>query len=160
MTDRLDSLLASAEQMLASLQSIPDDAIARSLQFGRDIGDIGRNLVLHPELAPKVRDFVERTAPLVHHRAGLSFWVHRAYAAGESRSSDTEDYTRALWMRSQLEFFRDLYRGTVAQDAVDEIETDELDQNLKEWGAEMYLDEIPEGIPPSHVWWHQSLSGK
>jgi hypothetical protein len=160
MADRLDSLLASAEQTLASLQSVPEDAISLSLQFGREIGDIGCILVLHPELASNVRAFVERTAPLVLKRAGLSFWVYRAYAAGESRSSDTEEYTRALWMRSQLEFFRELYRGTVAQGTVDEIETDELDRNLKEWGKEMHLVEIPEGIPPSHTWWHEGLSGK
>jgi hypothetical protein len=54
----------------------------------------------------------------------------------------------------------ELYRDSVAGHRVAGIETDETDRNLREWGAEQALEEIPPGYPPSHVWWHRSLSGK
>ena len=80
--------------------------------------------------------------------------------ATRPRSSDTEDYLQALSMRSALEFFRDLYRDSVAHDRVAGIDIGDTDENLKEWGSQQYLEEIPPGFPASHVWWHQSLSGK
>jgi hypothetical protein len=104
--------------------------------------------------------FVERTAPIIRMDTRLSSWIHRVYDAAESHSSETEVYVGALALRSELEFFRDLYRDSVAGHYVAGIETDETDMNLKEWGAEQYLEEIPPGFPASHVWWHQSLSGK
>lgn len=48
----------------------------------------------------------------------------------------------------------------MARDRVAEIAAELTDQSLKEWGAQQYLEEIPPGFPESHVWWHQSLSGK
>jgi hypothetical protein len=161
MSELLDQLIASAESALATLQSTFDGAAAPlSLQFGYDVGAIGRQLTQHSELAPKVRAFVERTAPLIERDTGLSIWFGRVYEAADSRSSETEVYMRALGMRSDLEFFRDLYRDSAARHRIDGIETDFTDENLKEWGAHQYLEEIPPGFPASHVWWHQSLSGK
>lgn len=161
MSKRVDELIARAERMLVELQStegIPARPLAH--QFGIDVGDIGRELTLHPELAPAVRAFVERTAPIVARDTGLMWRFHLVYDAADCRSSETLYYTGALRMRSDLEFFRDLYRDSVAGHRVAGIETEEVDRDLKEWGALQYLEEIPAGIPDSHVWWHQSLSGK
>lgn len=160
MSEHLDQLLARAESMLIALQSATDNATSLAIGFGLDIGEIGRELTLHPELAPKVRAFIDRTAPIVQQDLKLARWIHRVHDAAESRSSETYEYTGALRMRSALEFFRDLYRDSAARERVAEIETDETDENLKEWGAEQYLEEIPPGYPDSHVWWRQSLSGK
>lgn len=160
MTERLDRAMSRAEAMLVELQTATDDAVRIALQFGDDVGEIGRELTLHPELAPEVFGFVGRTAPIVARDTGLMFWIHRVYDRAESRSSETYEYVHALTMRSALEFFRELYRDSVAGHAVAGIETEELDQNLKEWGAVQYLEEVPAGYPASHVWWHQSLSGK
>jgi hypothetical protein len=161
MSEHLDQLMARAESALAALQQTFDgEAAPLALQFGYDVGEIGRQLMLHRDLAPTVRAFVERTAPIIEQDTGLSLWFGRVYEAADSRSSDTESYMRALGMRSALEFFRDLYRESAAGHRVAGIETELTDENLKEWGAQQYLDEIPPGFPPSHVWWHQSLSGK
>lgn len=161
MSATLDQAMARAESALAALQSTPYEAAAPlALQFGREIGIIGRELTLHPELAAKVRAFVERTAPMVVMATPLSIWFGRVYDAAESRSSDTEIYGGALGMRSDLEFFRELYRDSDARHRVAGIDTEEIDEELKAWGAEQYIEEIPPGIPDSHVWWHQSLSGK
>lgn len=161
MSEHLDHLMTCAESSLVALQSSSDrDAAGLARQFGYGIGAVGRELTQHPELAPEARAFVERTAPIVERDTGLMFWILRVYDAADSRSSETEEYMHALGMRSDLEFFRDLYLDSVARDRVAEIETDETDENLKEWGAQQYLEEIPAGYPASHVWWHQSLSGK
>ena len=160
MTADLGDLLAIAESTLAGLQTATDHITGFALQFGDEICEIGRQLTIHPELAPAVRAFVERTAPVIASDVRLGRWLGRVYDAAESRSSDTEEYVRALALRSALEFFRDLYRDSVAHDYVAGIETEDTDANLKDWGAQQYLEDIPPGFPPSHVWWHQSLSGK
>jgi hypothetical protein len=160
MSEHFEQLLVRAEATLAKLHTARDRVTAIALDFGDDIGEIGRAWTLHPELASEVRGFVERTAPIVRIDTGLTSWIHRVYDAAQSRSSDTEDHRRALKMRSDLEFLKDLYRDSVAGHRVAEIETAETDQNLQEWGTEQPLDEIPPGFPPSHVWWHQSRSGK
>ena len=159
MSEHLDQLLVCAETTLEKLGTARDRVTAIALDFGHNIGKIGRALTLHPELAPRVRAFVERTAERVRLEARLSLWIHRVYDAAESRSSETDDYVRALAMRSDLEFLRDLYRDSVAGHYVAGIETDGTDQNLREWGAEQDLHDIPPGIPPSHVWWHHRRSG-
>lgn len=158
MSEDFDQLLASAESTLAMLQNAADNATGIALQFGRQIGDVGRALTLHPELSSKASAFVERTAPIVRMDPGIWIWIHRVDDAAESRSSDTEVYMHALKMRSDLEFFRDLYRDSVASDYILGIETDEMDQDLKEWGSHQYIEAIPPGFPDSHTWWHQSLS--
>lgn len=160
MSENLDRLTARAESMLAALQTATDDAARIALQFGDDIGEIGREVTQHPELAPKLRAFIERTAPIIARDTGLMYWFHRVYDAAESRSSETYEYELALSMRSALEFFRELYRNSVARERVMGLETENTDENLKEWGAQQYLEAIPPGFPDSHVWWHQSLSGK
>lgn len=160
MSELLDQLMARAESALTALQSTFDGGAAPlALQFGHDIGAIGRELTMHPGLAPDIRAFVERTAQIVERDTGLSSWFGRVYDAADSRSSETLEYVRALHMRSDLEFFRDLYRDSAASHRVSGIETDFTDENLKEWGGQQYLEEIPPGLPASHVWWHQSLSG-
>lgn len=161
MNEHIEQLLARAESTLTALQSTPHSAAKPlALQFGHEIGKIGRELTQHPELGPAVHAFVERTAPIIRTDTRLSSWIHRVYDAAESRSSDTEVYLGALALRSELEFFRTLYRDSAAGYYVSGIETDETDADLREWGSEQYLDEIPPGFPPSHIWWHQSLSGK
>jgi hypothetical protein len=160
MSERFDQLLTSAEATLAALQAATENVPGVALQFGRLIGEIGRTLTQHPELAPKAEAFVARTAPIIRLDPGVWIWLHRVYEAAESRSSDTEQYVQALGMRSALEFLRDLYRDSVASDYIAGIDIEDTDDQLKEWGAQQYLDEIPPGFPASHVWWHQSLSGK
>lgn len=161
MSELLDQALARAEATLTALRAMPvEETPPHVLQFGHDIGVIGRELAQHPELAETVRAFVERTAPFVRMETTLSIWINRVCDAAERQSSETEVYTGALAMRSDLEFFRELYRDSAAGDQVVGIETDETDAELKAWGREMYLEEVPAGIPASHVWWHQSLSGK
>jgi hypothetical protein len=160
MNEDFDRLLASAESTLAGLQAIEDQVRGFALQFGDQVGKIGRALTQHPELAPKVRAFVECTAPLIARNLPLGLWIGWVYDAAESRSSDTDDYRDALAARSDLEFFLDLYRDSVARNYLAGIETESTDEDLKEWGAHHHIDEVPPGIPPSHVWWHRSRSGK
>jgi hypothetical protein len=159
-TDHIDQLLATAESTLAALQTATEHVTAVALQFGYEIGEVGRVLTQHPEVASKVRAFVERTAPVVGRDLRLGRWFGSVYDAAESRSSDTEDYVHALALRSALEFFIDLYRDSAAHDRVAGLDIGDTDDQLKEWGAQQYLEEIPPGFPASHVWWHQSLSGK
>jgi hypothetical protein len=159
MNEDFDQLLASAESTLATLQTTDDQVTGFALQFGDQIGEIGRTVTQHPELASKVRAFVERTAPIVEQDLRLGRWTGWVYDAAESRSSDIDDYRVALGARSDLEFFRDLYRDSVARDYVAGIETDETDQDLREWGAHHRIDKVPPGIPASHVWWYQTRSG-
>ena len=161
MNDHIDQLVARAESTLIALQSTPHSAARPlALQFGHEIGKVGRQLAQHLEFGPAVHAFVERTAPIIRTDTRLSSWISRVYDAAESRSSDAEVYVSALTLRSELEFFRDLYRDSAAKHYVSGIETDETDANLREWGSEQNLDEIPMGFPPSHVWWYQSLTGK
>ncbi len=160
MFDSLEQIIARAEQTLGTLTSRDErDLYSEVLQFGIDIGEIGRALVLNPELRPVVAAFVARTEDKVADGARLALWLHRISRAADSRSSETFEYTSALAMRSDLEFFCDLYRDTAARSRVEEIDTSDIDEDLKQWGAVQYLSEIPSGIPAAHVWWHQSLSG-
>lgn len=158
MSEHIDQLLSSAESTLAELQTATEQVTGFALQFGRKIGEIGRMLTQHPELAPKVDAFIEHTAPTVQRDNRLGRWLGRVYDAAESRSSDIEDYTDALALRSELEFFRDLYRGSAAHDRVTGIDIGDTDQLLREWGAHHRIREIPSGIPESHVWWHRNPS--
>jgi hypothetical protein len=139
---------------------MPPDAPSLARSFGDDMYEIGRELTLHSEIAPQVRAFVERTAADVQRCTGLVFWFNRVYRAAEAHSSETLEYSGALHLRSSLEFFRDLYRDSAAGAAVAELETEETDDSLREWAADQYLEHIPDGIPASHVWWHQSQSGR
>lgn len=158
MSDFFDQLLASAESSLAGLQTTEDQVRGYALQFGDQIGKIGRAVTQHPELAPKVRAFVERTAPLIARNLPLGLWIGWVYDAAESHSSDPDDYLQALSARSDLEFFLDLYRDSVACNYLEGIETESTDEDLKAWGVHHQVDDVPPGIPPSHVWWYQRRS--
>jgi hypothetical protein len=159
MTDSLDERMARAEDCLVRLLAEhSDDDFALALQFGIDVGTIGRTLVQHPELAPRVAVFVARTEGLVARSVKLALWVHRVCRAADNRSSETDYYRNALAMRSDLEFFRRLYEGTGAQSRIDDIDVSDIDQDLAQWGRVQYLESVPDDIPASHVWWHQSLS--
>lgn len=160
MSDFFDQLLASAESTLAGLQATEDQVRGYALQFGDQIGKIGRAVTQHPELAPRLHAFVERTAPLIARHLPLSLWIGSVYDAAESHSSDPDDYLRALSARSDLEFFRDLYRDSVAGHYLEGIETESTDEDLREWGAHPHVEEVPPGIPPSHVWWYQTTSAR
>jgi hypothetical protein len=162
MEDSLEDRMARAESGLERLLAEhTDDDFAIVLQFGIDIGTIGRALVKHPEIAPQVAAFVARTQDLVARSAKLSLWFYRAQRAADNRSSETDEYTNALAMRSDIEFFRQLYKGSKAESRISDFdgETEVIDKDLEEWGRVQYLESIPDDIPPSHVWWHQSLSG-
>jgi hypothetical protein len=152
----IEPILARAESTLARLQSETPDAPSLARSFGDDIYEIGRELTLHPESAAQVRAFVERTAPLVRLCTGLISWFHRVYRAAEEHGSETAEYSGALVLRSSLEFFRDLYRDSAAADRIAGLETEETDESLREWAADQWLEDMPAGIPTSHVWWHQS----
>jgi hypothetical protein len=158
MSDHLDQLLNSAESTLVELQTASEHITGFALQFGRKIGEIGRMLTQHPELAQKVDAFIERTAPIVERDNRLGRWFGCVYDSAESRSSDVEDYIDALALRSELEFFRDLYRDSAARNRIAGIDIDDTDQLLGEWGARHRIREIPAGIPASHIWWHRSPS--
>jgi hypothetical protein len=160
-SEPIDQLIARGEAVLSTLQSAPEEKrTALALQFGYDIGEIGRRLTLQPGLQPLVRAFVERTAPVLENDFYLARWFGRVYAAADSRGSETVEYVNALVLRSSLAFYAELYRDSVAGDGIAGIDIGDTDEQLKEWGAEQYLAEVPPGYPPSHVWWHQSLSGK
>lgn len=158
MSDSFDQLLASAESSLAELQVSHDQVRGYALQFGDQIGKIGRAVTQHPELAPRLRAFVERTAPLIARNLPLGLWIGSIYDAAESHSSDPDDYLQALGARSDLAFFLDLYRDSVAQNYLEGIETESTDEDLKEWGVHHPVEDVPPGIPPSHVWWYQRRS--
>jgi hypothetical protein len=158
MSDAFDQLLAGAESTLAELQTTEDQVRGYALQFGDQVGKIGRAVTQHPELAPRVCAFVERTAPLIAQHLPLGLWIGAVYDAAESGSSDPDDYLQALNARSDLEFFLDLYRDSVACNYLEGIETESTDDDLKAWGADHQVDHVPPGIPPSHVWWYQRRS--
>ena len=147
-----------AEAVLALLT--PTSSLGEALAFAHELDDIGRALTLDPGLAPRVRAFVERTAPQIGYGLGLVPWIHFAHEEARSRSSETPYYTRALALRSSIAFFLELYGDSVAHDFVVGIDTDQLDRDLAEWGRVQWLEAVPEGYPPSHVWWHQSMSGR
>ena len=159
MSERIEDVIARAESNLEEIVAGGGDA----LQFGFDIGTLGRAVVAHPPHQPDIAAFAHRTAPLIARSVSelkdSVAWVHRVSYATESLSSDTELYVRALMMRSDLEFLREIYCDTVASSKIAEIDTAEMDANLQEWGRNQYLDSVPANIPSTHVWWHQSLSG-
>ena len=70
-------------------------------------------------------------------------------------STDPDLYERALYLRSALEFFRDLYRDTAAREFVEGIQTDDIDQQLEQLGRGQHIEAVPAGVPPSHRWWHR-----
>ena len=160
MADSLKWRMARAEHCLVRLLAEhSDDDFALALQFGIDVGILGRALLRDPTLRPEVDAFVARTSDLVARSAKLALWIHRVARAADNRSSETDYYTNALAMRSDVEFARQLYEGSAqARSRLDDFDLTDVDQDLKEWGRVQYLESVPDDIPSSHVWWHQSLS--
>jgi hypothetical protein len=67
------------------------------------------------------------------------------------------EWVRACEARSRIEFLRDLYRGSPAEEALARwVEPSEIDDGFRQRGEfEGSLDphEIPPGTPTSHWWW-------
>lgn len=99
-------------------------------------------------------EFVSRTACALAAQMRLTTplgqWAGRiARAIGFGNEDDTIE---AVKRRSQLEFARELYRGSAAQGALDDQQDSESDDTLMERAVEFGIDPEP-GIPRSHRWW-------
>jgi hypothetical protein len=62
---------------------------------------------------------------------------------------------QALNMRSDLEFFRDLYGDSIARERLQRIQMEETDADLERLAPHYHIAEVPADIPAHHVWWHR-----
>jgi formylglycine-generating enzyme required for sulfatase activity len=95
--------------------------------------------------------FVARTAPLIAAaQRDFDRWVE-VYTTG-IYSGGEEDALESLQRRTQLEYARDLYRGTVAEPMFETLADEEGDDDLRARADHLALDPPP-GVPRSHRWW-------
>jgi len=105
---------------------------------------------------PAVRALIAETAPY-QCSLPMSAWFRMFALIVEEGGPDR--YETALWMRSELEFWREFYRDAapVALELLDSS-ISEIDETLAEQAPNRYVSKIPDGIPASHVWWHRHAS--
>lgn len=99
----------------------------------------------------EMRDFASRTAPLfaaaTQEIAGWrTVWFEGIYGGGE------EEALRSLHRRTQIEYARELYAGTAAEQLFADFGDDELDRDLRE-RAECHAHDAPAYVPRTHTWW-------
>ena len=152
----LEGLFAQARDALARTRVATGvEARALALDFGMAIGRIGRRLFVDPARAAEVRDFVGDTAAAIVGHPKLWMWFDAVDDASEPLNAEPDLYIKALRMRSDLEFFREMYRGSAAGQIVDGLDTDEADARLEKLAPHYYVADVPDDIPREHVWWHR-----
>jgi len=157
-SNRLTKVLDEAEPRLARLRQgserpDPHAALARWMD---DAFEIGTALVTSAALRSNARllRYVEDAVPVLD---VLAFSLASYPDFVESRFSgswEDNEWTQLCGARSEIEFFRELFRE-VAPDIIEMIECRDLDEVIRARGHEGHLedDEIPSGVPVSHWWW-------
>jgi hypothetical protein len=126
--------------------------------FLRSIFQIGLVIGGDPERSgsSELRFFLDETAPdLIEEHVALLFYPGRLLLEFQ-HTWESDEWEQLCRRRSGLQFFLDLYRDTALGPFVEEIETDDLDDEMREWGKrEGFLSpaEIDPRIPRSHWWW-------
>jgi len=157
-SDRLTQVLDVAKRRLARLRQgseSPDPDVALE-GWMDDAYEIGTVIAMSAGLRSdaRLRRYVEDATPVLHEQAiNLSFYPDFV----ESRFSGSWEYnewTQLCGARSEIEFFRELFREA-APDIIGMIECRNLDEVIRARGHEGHLedDEIPSGVPVSHWWW-------
>lgn len=105
--------------------------------------------------SPELRGVVERTAPLLARGINvLGRWL--MLLEGRFYGTWEWDWNAATRARSALEFLFELYRGTPLEPSFEDLDTDEVDGQLRhvaEFEGMNPDSSVPAGIPASHWWW-------
>jgi hypothetical protein len=152
----LEDLMQHAKKALQRLHAASEaDASQGARDFSVAIGDIGRRIYLVPGNVDKVRAFVADTADAVIRSSVIDRMLGSVVDAAEPFNGEPDLYVKALNMRSDLEFFRDLYRDSAAREWVEAIDIEDTDAALERLAPHYYIAETPSDIPPHHVWWQR-----
>jgi len=138
----LDEL--AEETLRAAASDDPDTRHGRFAQFMRMLQEL-------VDTSGDRASFVARTAPLIEAaKLEIDRWIdvlaRGIYSGGE------EEALESLLRRTQLEYARELYRGTDAERIFENIADDEGDDDLRARADLLALDR-PDNVPASHRWW-------
>jgi hypothetical protein len=160
MSASLTSILDQARARLRALRShakgtptapLVEDFLHDMYQIGLAVGDDAALLN-----APELRAFLDETAPeLMEEHVALLFYPGNLVLEFQ-HTWEYDEWEKLCRRRSALQFFLELYADTALAPFVQEIETDYLDEELRDWGSsEGFLppSEIDPRIPRSHWWW-------
>ena len=152
----LEDLMEHAKKALQRLRAANEaDASQAARDFSVAIGDIGRHIYLAPGDADKVRALVADTADAVLRSSVIGRMLGSVVDAAEPFNAEPDLYVKALNMRSDLEFFRDLYRDSAAREWVEAIDIEDTDAALERLAPHYYIAGAPVDIPPHHIWWQR-----
>jgi hypothetical protein len=145
-------------QKLLATRPEPDESAGVANAYLRLLFGLGRASELAGELAPDIVACLKATAPQLE-RVGSGFqrFLRRSRDALLQEFLFADQWPSALERRSAVQFLIDLYRGLAPPGLLEQVDTEEVDWLLRHRGAtEGFLrpDEIPDGIPASHWWWH------
>jgi len=155
----LDTLLAKTREQLelANSYTISSDEQGRAVNaFGSTIAALGRWLVRHPEDSATIGAVVEELGKKIDDRTPLGRWFMTVYRASESHEFRTYELEQAFELRSDLQFFIDLFRGKITHNWVEQDDMDSLDERIRDTAdatGPSGLVPTPPDIPPHHVWW-------
>jgi hypothetical protein len=159
-TTALTPILGQARAHLLALRSraegSPDNPLLEN--FLLDMYHIGLAIVGETELmnSPELRAFLDETAPeLMEEHIVLHFYpgnLVREFLG----TWEYNEWEKLCQRRSAFQFFMDIYRETELALFIQEIETDYLDEEMRDWGNhEGFLasSAIDPRTPRSHWWW-------
>ena len=108
---------------------------------------------------PDLQAFAQETAPEVRPRAVLLWPLVRSAEEVLERLDHHGDWARYCHRRSALEVVKTLYHGLTEEPGPFEVPgsgteaLDDLMESFAEDYGNLYEDEIPSFVPPSHWWW-------
>jgi hypothetical protein len=151
------SLCREMQKLLATRPD-PDERENVAYAYLRLLFGLGRASELAGELTPEVVTCLKATAPQLERvGAGFEDFLHESRDGLLQEFLFHDQWPRALERRSAVQFLIDLYRGLAPPGVLEQLDTEEVDWLLRRTGETegfLSLDEIPDGIPASHWWWH------
>jgi hypothetical protein len=148
----LDSILTDAEAaLLASRIGDAGERQAAMNRFMTSFEQVARHVAQRESTWADVHPWAERNAAhLIDAFDELERWSEETatvfYRGGEEATE------QALERRSKLEFVRDAFGGTIAEEWLRPFGSGGMDQEYREYAHGFGLDP-PAWVPPSHTWW-------
>jgi len=155
----LHELFTNAREALDRATTHPindDEERMASHSFGSTVGAIGRWLVTHPEDRIEIDAFAQEMGMRVDDRTPLDRWWLSIWNAADAHEFRAYELEQALTLRSDLQFFIDIFRGRLRSNWIDELELEALDARIRDTAdatGPMSTVPTPPDIPPHHVWW-------
>jgi hypothetical protein len=109
-----------------------------------------------PRGQPEVAALVDDLQPAVRHACVYLASYPSDIVLDYARVWEGGELEQASWLRSALQFFVELIRGTPAADELEGLQEslDDLDEHLRRWDNREGGAPLAEpGIPRSHWWW-------